>query len=330
MANLSRTQKYKELRERLQNDTEPEVHSSELSEYESRLNRIDANNFAAPSAVKRNESREGNHARREPSTASVKKDRDERPGYQNLSSNENYTSPSFDNDYLNRYIQEVKQYNIDQGNAVSDKTEVNILNNLHNSRSGSRPFSNTPSSARSYDDFEDTGDGNAIQTNSSGQPSGETSAHSLDYTDQLRREPRSYQPSYNDDFTNDLDFDDDIPVENTTKAPEKDNQNVTREDIMAQVQSMVSGRREPPKAQQPQKAEPTAAEESRPALDDTRRQLINETSQMRAQLDDYGDNLNEVSDRMRHTNQILNTVLIVLIMALAVVLGVVIFWIIRG
>jgi hypothetical protein len=49
---------------------------------------------------------------------------------------------------------------------------------------------------------------------------------------------------------------------------------------------------------------------------------------MRAQLDDYEDNLNEVSDKMRHTNKILNIVLVVLIIALAVILGIVIYWIV--
>ena len=59
----------------------------------------------------------------------------------------------------------------------------------------------------------------------------------------------------------------------------------------------------------------------------TRQQLLNETTQMRAQLDDYEDNLSEVSDKMRHTNQILNIVLVVLIIALIIVLLIVIYWI---
>ena len=58
-----------------------------------------------------------------------------------------------------------------------------------------------------------------------------------------------------------------------------------------------------------------------------RQQLLNETTQMRAQLDDYEDNLTEVSDKMNRTNRVLNGVLIVLIIALLVVLAVVIYWI---
>ena len=48
---------------------------------------------------------------------------------------------------------------------------------------------------------------------------------------------------------------------------------------------------------------------------------------MRAQLDDYEDNLTEVSDKMQQTNQVLNIVLIVLIVVLIAVLGLVIYWI---
>ena len=62
----------------------------------------------------------------------------------------------------------------------------------------------------------------------------------------------------------------------------------------------------------------------------TRQQLLNETTQMRAQLDDYEDNLSEVSDKMRQTNRILNIVLVILIIALAMIVGVVIYWIITS
>ena len=51
---------------------------------------------------------------------------------------------------------------------------------------------------------------------------------------------------------------------------------------------------------------------------------------MRAQLDDYEDNLSEVSDKMRQTNRILNIVLVILIIALAMIVGVVIYWIITS
>ena len=51
---------------------------------------------------------------------------------------------------------------------------------------------------------------------------------------------------------------------------------------------------------------------------------------MRAQLNDYQDDLSEVSNKMKRTNHILNIVLIVLIIALSVVLLVVIYWVLQS
>ena len=56
---------------------------------------------------------------------------------------------------------------------------------------------------------------------------------------------------------------------------------------------------------------------------DVHEKLLNETNQMKAQMDEYEDNLTDVSDKMQHTTRILNFVLVVLIFALLVVLGVV-------
>ena len=103
---------------------------------------------------------------------------------------------------------------------------------------------------------------------------------------------------------------------------------MTREDIAAEVQNLIREQDQP----QPQ-PQPVPAYEPRPAaprVEDQRtahQQLLNETTQMRAQLDDYEDNLTEVSDKMQQTNQVLNIVLIVLIVVLIAVLGLVIYWI---
>ena len=56
-----------------------------------------------------------------------------------------------------------------------------------------------------------------------------------------------------------------------------------------------------------------------------REKLVNETTQMRAQLDEYEDNLTDVNDKMQHTNRILNFVLVVLIFALVIVLAVILY-----
>ena len=134
---------------------------------------------------------------------------------------------------------------------------------------------------------------------------------------------------------------------------------MTREDIAAEVQNMIRNAQQPARPSQPaQTSSPSPitpgarevpssetgsttqllntgvrnsiAEAVNSSSDTTRRQLLQETTQMRAQLDDYQDNLTEVSDKMKRTNHILNVVLIVLIIALSVVLVVVIYWVLQS
>ena len=93
---------------------------------------------------------------------------------------------------------------------------------------------------------------------------------------------------------------------------------------MAEVQSLVNGKRNNPSDRRNDKSYRSHLDSDRT----TRQQLLNETTQMRAQLDDYEDNLSEVNDKMNHTNRILNIVLIMLIIALAVILLIVLYWII--
>ena len=93
---------------------------------------------------------------------------------------------------------------------------------------------------------------------------------------------------------------------------------------MAEVHSLVNGRQTPRKPKATQQDLYSEIEDDRT----TRQRLLNETTQMRAQLDGYEDNLSEVNDKMRYTNKILNMVLAVLIVALGVMLFILIYWVI--
>ena len=110
----------------------------------------------------------------------------------------------------------------------------------------------------------------------------------------------------------------DIPLEEESS---QDTNTLTKEDIAADVQSMMNEAEEQYEEYSNEYDMHLAAERT------ARQQLLNETTQIRAQLDDYEDNLTDVSDKMNRTNRVLNGVLIVLIIALFVVLLVVIYWI---
>lgn len=314
MAKYSRTQKYEELRSRLQSDAETSVSTRDLSSYEKRLNRIDSSNFNAPEEpASPAADHDPIHARRrqEPVSQPAAKPAETPAEPSFLNSNENYTH-AFNNEYLNEYIREAKQYNVDQGNAYSQNTDLNILKslNMNRNQAPSKPYPSEPA--------QQPFDAAAVsKAATASQP--------------VKKQETSDIPFQKKD---DSDFED--YLSDDANPPLSDTRTMTREDIAAEVQNLI---RNAQKNQQPSSPAPSAVrnndryDNTRDHLEadrTARQQLLNETTQMRAQLDDYEDNLTEVSDKMKHTNRVLNIVLIVLIVALVVVLGVVIYWVLMS
>lgn len=327
MAEYSRTKKYQDLRNSLQSDTGTDSipATKELSRFANRLNQIDSNNFSAPKEY--NDNYEGSHVRStlsritsaEPMETEVKNDVEEDNDSNSFFHSGSYQrseefSPSFDNDYLDQYIREVKEYNIAQGNAVSENTTVNVLHNL---QKNTKEEEGTPAPRKPYSSTNSTVKNKQQVPYSSNTPEVQKSFE--DTADIPFITPKKYSSS-----SNSSSYYDSEPVSS-------DSQSRTKEDIMAEVQSMVNGKvSEQPVSSRPAPVRPSYDQDSfaRMSYDTdrtTRQQLLNETTQMRAQLDDYEDNLSEVTDKMRRTNSILNIVLIVLIISLIVILGIVIY-----
>ncbi|MGM9941097.1 MAG: hypothetical protein ACI32N_03810 [Bulleidia sp.] len=302
MAQLSRYEKYRDLRAKMQSDTgSTGYESQDLADFASRLNQIDADNFAAPDPFS-GDSFSAAHARNTAEASSSRPLRRTQSSRMNPLSEKQkpaYSYPeedTFGHDYLDQYIREVKKYNIEQGNAASENTQMNILSSLHKTEETppSRPYRRQPEPVRS----QDTAD--------------------IPFVRKQR-----------DDDTEKLSK----ASQDTTQG-----QAMTREDIMAEVQNLVNGTSKP-SYQIPDDSSPSFHDDRKSGMSEdtfnrhleaersTRQQLLNETAQMRAQLDDYEDNLSEVTNKMRQTNRILNIVLVVLIIALAVIFGVVIYWI---
>jgi len=341
MAGLSRTEKYKDLRSRLQDDTGSDLSTKALNPYETRLNQIDANNFAAPDTAMDDE-HSAAHAREVTKEIPIQQplhrtqhEHVEPSFNEGFKDNENY-SAAFDNDYLNQYIREVKQYNLEQGSALSDNTQINVLRQLEGNKNGdaSDPyakFGNSPLNMPKAPAELDT----PVQTAEIPfqKPVVEPAPAPVVQPVQTPAAPEKTDPrarvqiihqnapvsNSRKTFTEDL-FENDDEMDNV-----RNTQNLTKEDIMAEVQNLVNGTKQQDYSTASQN---TGYDRNFDDGRTARQQLLNETTQMRAQLDDYEDNLNEVSSRMQHTNKILNIVLIVLIIALAVILGIVIYWIV--
>lgn len=312
MATLSRTKKYQDLRNRLQHDTNADALSTnDLSRFQKRLNEIDSQNFSYTENAS-SDSHNAEHARNLNTQQQTQqplrrhKQTQDKDPFANVSfsANEN-NDVTFDNDYLDQYIREVKQYNIDQGNAASENTSLNILKQIerNNSATPKKPY---PSS----------------------------NSHTADI------------PFLSSQSSSSNRYSQDVKQSSSSQEDAQPTQTMSKEDIMQEVQNLVN-------ATSSSYTQPQPEEPSSPFVNDyeskndsfmstdtfnrrleadrtTRQQLLNETTQMRAQLDDYEDNLSEVSDKMRQTNRILNIVLVILIIALAMIVGVVIYWIITS
>ncbi len=294
MTRLSRVDKYKELRDSLANDTAPGLETRDLDEYKARLAAAAPDNFEAPESTPAS-SQNPVHARRE----AVEEPREvlrrsEKPAAEPAKEEpvpeEGTMGNTFDDDYLNQYIREVKAYNRSAGTAVSDDTRVNVLSGL--SRETVQKAPEKP------------------------------------YSEQVSQPKKKTAQKYNYDSA-------EVPVFGRTGAytspvstysrDPQDTDNMSTQDLAAEVQNLARSASSEPVYDERTMGTDTFNKQ----LDlerSARQQLLNQTTQMQHQLDSYEDNLSEVNDKMNHTNKILNIVLIVLICALLVALGVVIYW----
>ncbi|MBP3892127.1 MAG: hypothetical protein J6D29_08130 [Solobacterium sp.] len=321
MTNYSRTSKYKELRQRLQNEPEEDFSSRDLKQYEKRLNQISATNFEAPEDYVI-EDHDPIHARRKqylegaeyPEGFTSKQEESlEIPLSNQAVKKKDYIGGSFNNEYLDEYINEVKQYNIEQGNAFSTNTDFNILKSLKGEK---------PTPIKPFHEPE------KVETTLN------TSLRADDVIglNQSALAANNPKPQVNETA--------DVPAFSNTQVSDfhefaldeepTSSNTMTKEDIAMEVQNLIREQNRPLPQVSTERTRERSLDSHFEAEATARQQLLNETTQMRAQLDTYEDNLTEVSDKMRHTNQILNIVLIVLIIVLFVVLAVVIYWILTA
>lgn len=114
METLSRVKKNQVLRNTIENDREEELVSPALSSYAERLNKINPM-LTRSSTPGSNASYQALHSRREKSL--------------NLDdSNENIASNSFEPNYINDFLEEVRNYNLKKGYRTEFDTDLEILN----------------------------------------------------------------------------------------------------------------------------------------------------------------------------------------------------------
>ena len=267
MGELSRMKKYEDLRNKLQ-EVDESISTKELSRFEKRLNELDANNFSVSNQIA-NDNHSALHARQNEFTSSLPLDK---------ATNEDKQS------FYDEYINEVKQYNLEQGNAISTNTSVNVLNQIKdemNYQNSQKPYQSN------YKRPENT----------TSVPHFANQSISHDYLD---RESNTEQ----------------IAVIEDSPFVE-DSHTMSKDDIMAEVQSLVNGNlKDSYSPMGTDTFQRHISTDSRSA----QQQILNETTQMRAQLDDYEDNLSEVNGKVHEVLRLSNIILTVFIIFLVVAL----------
>ncbi len=332
----SRTKKYEKLRNKMQNEIEDDIRTGDLSAYEERLNRIDPNSFDAPYDAGKQKDYDPVHARTNtPQARPYNSDESvfekpkprtrERVDLNDISlvnGNANDTGV-LDSSYISEYLQEVKDYNVQQGNAYTQDTSMNVLKSLRGEiKRPQRPF-NDPDPEGTAANKERR----AMEEVSAIRPMGPIGPAEQPKPKEKKQNTVDIPFFDNEELSEYPPLDDYIPIEQEEKEPAPmPTGTMSKADIAAEVQQLISSQDSLDlpafTGSHAVTDEPTASE-----IRMTREQLLNETTQMRAQLDDYEENLNDMSERVEKTNSLLNFVLIVVIIALAAGLCIVLYWI---
>ncbi len=288
MEKLSRVKKYARLREELMNDAETQVASSELSPFAARLNRIDAAQFDKMDSFEKQE-HDPVHLRREAYF--------DHPEASKAAEEEN--SMAFNNEYLDEYINEVKQYNKDHGYLTSENTAKNILNGI-----------------KKESDYQYISSLDEIKT----EPSFEETTEIPSFGRKLDASTISMEVKNLLETTAEKDTQADLQVSQTKEVDlsKASSAGLTFIPSMDELRTF-------PNEEQTDKL--NTVEEELKKEKQLREKLMNETVQMRSQLEGYDKELSEVNDSVTTANRILNVVLIILILAMLVVGGVLFYWI---
>ncbi len=383
MAELSRIKKYKDLRESIAQDLDSNdvTTTKELSRFQKRLNQIDANNFHRSGDYTESAS-EGVHRR---VSAPITNVEPVKPVISEPVTSFEHEEPAptladfeagafttvndlagYDNDYLDQYIREVKQYNIEQGNSSLENTSMDILRKINGDTAASKkiqearktpvkkPYSNStgttdipfmssnkqrtsqparPVVSSQQDNLFDvpyTGDNNHVNDPMS-LTKEDIMAEVKNLMNEKRSNPQNSLPEI-PAFTPRVSHMDsrDYMSQNTTSFPPLDN-TAQFGDTFADLMNPQEPRNEAAVNQHNDSDDAFAMFPKKTEnYESTNQRLLNETTQMRIQLDNYEANLTDVNEKMQYTNHVLNIVVVVLILLLLILLLLAIYGIVMN
>lgn len=244
------------------------------------------------------------------------------------------TSEEFRNEYLDDFINEVREYNIKKGNRESEDTQIDILNQL---QAVSRP-----KRSDYIQNIDERPEANTQHSEIAAQVMNLIKEEEEDEKNQAEamvsrfiKEPVS--PLVEEAVAHEA------PIEATIETPTIEpmvKPIPSEEELVATLQVEIpknkgtieeTRKKEAPviKNRKPNKlTKEEQEEEEREAL--LHKKLVEETQQLRVQLNEYEDDLNDLSEGVEKTNKMLNVILGCLILALLVIIGIIVYWIIQA
>lgn len=209
---------------------------------------------------------------------------------------ESSTSDTFTNEYLDDFIKEVRDYNIRKGNRQSEDTQVDILYQLNAENRAKR--------TRYLQEIKDKQDDTVIEPLSD-----EENGKPVLSKEDLAKE---VQQLLIDEDVQDSTFDEETQDTDVEELSEKLMQ--TQQIDLHQAAALVL----------PSDDEKEDIEDSvkpNDEEDSLHKKLIEETQQLRVQLDEYEGELSDLSSGVEKNNRILNFILCFLILVLLVIIG---------
>ncbi|MEF2783891.1 MAG: hypothetical protein U0N20_12435 [Clostridium sp.] len=207
---------------------------------------------------------------------------------------------TFTNEYLDDFIKEVRAYNIRKGNRETDNTQADILYQLNAANRAKR--------THYIQEIEDVKEEQAEEERKTVLSQDEIA---LQVQNLLReenmQEEEAEEEIIQEETSADEVMDDLANIETKESSPIQDEQQPVKKIIQPVVLD---------EDEQPEQVQQT---------DTMHKQLLEETQQLRVQMDEYEDELTELSDGVEKTNKLLNVLLCFLILVLLVIIGGIIY-----
>lgn len=302
MEKLSRVKKYEELRKSIETDNHVDTKEEATLHNDDTLKRFDS------SVLKKAEIKEDTY---QPGREKVIEEVKEEAAPQG-------DEAGFTNEYLDDFIREVRQYNIRKGTRECENTQVDILNQLNAVNRAKR--------TQYVEKIEDEEPEETMVSTPVKQILKKEDI-ALEVQNLLREDEEPVETPVEEAKENEaVDVDQtllikdsfshlDDEVEETLPPMEEETEEVEEEPVQKKRGFFKK------KKVEETTLEDDEEEEDVPVSPTIHKKLLEETQQLRVQMDEYEDELTDLSDGVEKTNKLLNFVLCFLILVLLVIIG---------